>query len=106
MADEFSDGSFAPLVAATGNCAGKAPGPILRDCLCINRRLGGGRFQGARGEYQRGGLTMADHKHYGMVIDLRRCVGCHACTVTCKMENSVPDDCFRSWVMEADKGSY
>lgn len=49
---------------------------------------------------------MADQKRYGMVIDLRRCVGCHACTVACRMENSVPDDCFRSWVMEADKGSY
>ena len=49
---------------------------------------------------------MAENKHYGMVIDLRRCVGCHACTVACRMENSVPDDCFRSLVMEADKGSY
>lgn len=44
--------------------------------------------------------------HYGMVIDLRRCIGCHACTVTCKMENSVPEGFFRSWVVEADKGNY
>ncbi|MEA4900342.1 4Fe-4S dicluster domain-containing protein [Desulfitobacterium sp.] len=44
--------------------------------------------------------------HYGMVIDLRRCIGCHACTVTCKMENSIPEGFFRSWVVEADKGTY
>ena len=44
--------------------------------------------------------------HYGMVIDLRRCVGCHACTAACKMENNVPEKFFRSWVVEADKGSY
>lgn len=49
---------------------------------------------------------MPQTKHYGMVIDMRRCVGCHACTVACKMENSVPDGFFRSWVLEADKGTY
>ncbi|SHN52208.1 4Fe-4S dicluster domain-containing protein [Desulfitobacterium chlororespirans] len=43
---------------------------------------------------------------YGMVIDLRRCVGCHSCTVSCKMENNVPEGAYRSWVVEGDKGIY
>jgi tetrathionate reductase subunit B len=47
-----------------------------------------------------------NNAHYGMVIDLRRCIGCHACTVVCKMENAVPEGFFRSWVVEADKGNY
>src|SRR5437879_7535280 len=28
--------------------------------------------------------------HYGLVIDQPTWVGCHACTVACKMENDVP----------------
>lgn len=45
-------------------------------------------------------------KHYGMVIDVRRCIGCHACTATCKIENDVPTNYYRSWVVEGDKGEY
>jgi len=28
---------------------------------------------------------------YGMAIDIERCVGCHACSVACKVENNLPD---------------
>lgn len=41
-----------------------------------------------------------------MVIDLETCVGCHACTVSCKMENQVPEGCFNTWVEEWDTGEY
>ncbi len=42
----------------------------------------------------------------GMVIDLRKCVGCHSCTVSCKFENNVPENNFRSWVRVWEKGDY
>lgn len=27
---------------------------------------------------------------YGMVIDLKRCIGCHACSMSCKFANNLP----------------
>jgi tetrathionate reductase subunit B len=35
---------------------------------------------------------------WGMVVDLRKCIGCQACTVGCVMENRVPEDSFRTVV--------
>jgi tetrathionate reductase subunit B len=43
---------------------------------------------------------------YGMVIDVRRCIGCHACTVACKSEFDVPLGVNRSWVEYVEKGVY
>lgn len=33
-----------------------------------------------------------------MVVDLRKCIGCQACTVACSTENQVPDNQFRTLV--------
>ena len=41
---------------------------------------------------------------YGFVIDQRRCIGCHACTVACKEENQVPLGTFRTWVKYVERG--
>jgi tetrathionate reductase subunit B len=44
--------------------------------------------------------------HYAMVIDTRKCTGCHACTVACKAEFDVPLGVHRSWVEYVEKGDY
>ena len=43
---------------------------------------------------------------YGMLIVLRRCIGCHACSVACKSEFDVPLGSTRSWVEYTEKGTY
>jgi len=43
---------------------------------------------------------------YGFLIDHRRCIGCHACTVACKAENDVPVASFRTWVKYEEKGRF
>ncbi|MHB8621001.1 MAG: 4Fe-4S dicluster domain-containing protein [Chloroflexota bacterium] len=44
--------------------------------------------------------------NYGFVIDQRKCIGCHACTVACKSENDVPVGVFRTWVKYIEKGEF
>jgi tetrathionate reductase subunit B len=41
-----------------------------------------------------------------MVVDLDRCIGCNACSVSCKAENGVRLGGFRSWVSERETGKY
>lgn len=41
-----------------------------------------------------------------MVIDVRRCIGCQACTVACKTENQVPLGVWRTHVRYMEKGVY
>jgi Fe-S-cluster-containing dehydrogenase component/formate-dependent nitrite reductase membrane component NrfD len=43
---------------------------------------------------------------YGFVIDQRKCIGCHACTLACKSENLVPVGSFRTWVKYIEKGEF
>lgn len=48
-----------------------------------------------------------EHKlRYGMVVDVRKCMGCHTCTVACKTENDVPPGVWRTWVRIIEKGTY
>jgi Fe-S-cluster-containing dehydrogenase component/formate-dependent nitrite reductase membrane component NrfD len=43
---------------------------------------------------------------YGFVVDNRKCIGCHACTVACKTENRVPLGVNRTWVKYVEKGRF
>lgn len=43
---------------------------------------------------------------WAMVMDVRRCIGCHACTVGCKAENEVPLGVWRTHIRAYEKGKY
>lgn len=53
-----------------------------------------------------GGAATGKNVHYGMVIDARKCIGCQACTVSCKTEAEVPLGVNRSWVESVEKGTF
>ncbi len=43
---------------------------------------------------------------YGMVIDLKRCYGCYACSMACKTANHTPPGVFWARVLMSEVGSY
>ncbi len=43
---------------------------------------------------------------WAMVVDLRKCVGCYSCQVSCKMENSVPMAGYNARVNVVERGMY
>jgi len=44
--------------------------------------------------------------NYGFAIDLRKCIGCHACTIACKAEHDIPIGVNRCWVKTVEKGTF
>jgi Fe-S-cluster-containing dehydrogenase component/formate-dependent nitrite reductase membrane component NrfD len=44
--------------------------------------------------------------NFGFIIDNRKCIGCHACTVACKAEHEVPVGVNRTWVKYIEKGTF
>lgn len=44
--------------------------------------------------------------NYGFAIDLRKCIGCHACTIACKAEHEIPLGVNRCWVKTVEKGTF
>jgi molybdopterin-containing oxidoreductase family iron-sulfur binding subunit len=45
-------------------------------------------------------------RHWMMAIDQRKCVGCHACTVSCVAENKLPPGVVYRPVMDEETGRY
>ncbi|MCL4425141.1 MAG: 4Fe-4S dicluster domain-containing protein [Firmicutes bacterium] len=47
-----------------------------------------------------------EKRHWGMVIDMRKCTGCHSCTVACIAENKLPPGVVYRPVIDQEKGIY
>lgn len=51
-------------------------------------------------------LGVEGRKRYAMVIDLRRCNGCGACVMACKVEFDLPLGVWRIWLKEENRGEF
>ena len=49
---------------------------------------------------------VAQNTKWGKILDQNRCIGCHACTVACKQEHSVPLGVTRTYVKQVEVGSF
>ncbi len=47
-----------------------------------------------------------EERHWVMVIDVLKCIGCEACTVACKVENKTPPGVVYTLVTEEEIGTY
>lgn len=43
---------------------------------------------------------------YAMILDLRKCFGCNACTVACKQANATPPETFFTRVVVGEEGTF
>ncbi|MEN8613813.1 4Fe-4S dicluster domain-containing protein [Dehalogenimonas sp. THU2] len=57
-------------------------------------------------EVRRAMTRPMEERHWSMVINLRKCIGCHACTEACISENKLPSGVVYRFVMDEETGSY
>lgn len=43
---------------------------------------------------------------YAMVIDLKKCVNCYACMISCKQEHFIPPGIFWNRLLVSEMGEY
>jgi len=90
------EGQRAPAEAASGAAGADLP----------NEREGEDVLLRMQRDLQRALRKPAHLRRWAMVIDLRKCVGCHACTIACVAEYKLPPGVVYRPVVEEEIGTY
>lgn len=87
---------------ATG---GKQDGPILA-LPVIDASVGEDVLLRMQRELDDAMKKPMDERRWGMVIDTRKCIGCHACTIACVAENHLPPGVVYRPVLTEEMGKF
>lgn len=47
-----------------------------------------------------------EERSWAMLVDLRKCIGCYACTISCKAENALPPNVVYRRLLDLESGKY
>ncbi len=95
-ASEVFAGLVAPVADGVQVSAAPADDPLAKEDVLVRMER----------ELKRALEKPASERRWVMVIDLRRCIGCHACTVACVAENKLPPGVVYRPVMTEEVGTY
>lgn len=65
-----------------------------------------GVFRAPRNTSRKANNRRGSNVKWAKVIDERRCIGCHACTVACKSEHDIPIGVTRTYVRQVETGVF
>jgi molybdopterin-containing oxidoreductase family iron-sulfur binding subunit len=106
LALELLDGAARPAQAATATAPPPAPAgnPPPAPPLAAGERQD--PLMRMQAELQRALQKPLEQRRWVMVIDLRKCVGCSACTIGCVAENKLPPGVVYRPVVDEEIGEY
>ncbi len=95
-ASEVFAGLVAPVLDGVQVSAAPADDPLAKEDATVRMTA----------ELKRALEKPASERRWVMVLDLRKCVGCHACTIACIAENKLPPGVVYRPVLTEEIGTY
>lgn len=96
----------AGLASGLPRAAAASPAPPAQVSSALAPPAGENILVRMQADLRRALAKPVEARRWAMAIDLRKCIGCSACTVACKAENKLPPGVVYRPVLEEEIGSY